>query len=311
MTARRRFVLDAAHISFHTGRMKDGIDDQRGVFKGALPASLAAHVLIAALLIFGLPVSLLQPQEEPAIKVELVPPDPQEKAKAEPPPPPQEKQKPEETKVEKPPLPSKAPPPAALAPVDQFGEKDAGPRKAEGDSATERSASPEAEDEPAKPEPKQPPAEAAAAATPPTSAQGAPVAPAPQPAAAAKAQKAAKTGEAKKLSSREATGDAIATTAMGDVPRGVRAGRLCVTELRDQLRNSLPPYFPDLLPSYRLEEGTVIDVPRAAFRVGGAWYDLSYRCQVDTDATKVVSFDFRVGNMLPPSEWKRRGLPSQ
>ena len=293
--------------------MKDGIDNQGGVFKGALPASLAAHVLIAALLIFGLPVSLLQPQEEQAIKVDLVPPpEAEKKAEAKPPPPPQEKPKPEETKAEKPPPPSKAPPPAALAPVDQFGEKDAGPRKADGDSATEGSASPEAEDEPEKPEPKQPPAEAAAAATPPTSAQGAPETPSPKPAAAAKAQKAAKTEEAKKLSSQEATGDVIATTAMGDVPRGVRGGRLCVTELRDQLRNSLPPYFPDLLPSYRLEEGTVIvDVPKAAFRVSGVWYDLAYRCQVDTDATKVVGFDFRVGNRLSPDEQERRELPVQ
>ena len=85
------------------------------------------------------------------------------------------------------------------------------------------------------------------------------------------------------------------------LPRGVRGGRLCVTELRDQLRNSLPPYFPDLLPSYRLEEGTaIVDVPVAAFRVGGEWYDLSYRCQVDPNATKVVGFDFRVGNRLSP-----------
>ena len=293
--------------------MKDG-DDQRGVFRGALPASLAAHLLIAALLIFGLPLSLLQPEEEQPIKVELVPPPEapkKAKAKPPPPPPPQEKPKPEEKKAETPPPASKPPPPVALAPVDQFGEKDAGPRKAEGDSATEGSASPEAESEPDKPEPEQPPTETAAAATPPTSTQGAPVAPAGKP-ADAKPKKAAKPEEGKKLASREATGDVLATTAMGDLPRGVRGGRLCVTELRDQMRNSLPPYFPDLLPSYRLEEGTVIvDVPKAAFRVSGVWYDLSYRCQVDKNATKVVGFDFRVGNRLSPDEQERRGLPLQ
>ena len=98
---------------------------------------------------------------------------------------------------------------------------------------------------------------------------------------------------------------------MADVPRGVRAGRLCVTELREQLQNGLPPYYPDLLPSYRLEEGTVIDVPTAAFRVAGEWYDLSYRCEVDTNATRVVAFAFRVGGLLPRSEWTRRKLPAR
>ncbi len=117
--------------------------------------------------------------------------------------------------------------------------------------------------------------------------------------------------EAKKLFSQKATGDVIATTAMGDVPRGVRAGRLCVTELREQLQNGLPPYYPDLLPSYRLEEGTIIDVPTAAFRVAGEWYDLSYRCEVDANATRVVAFAFRVGSLLPRSEWRRRKLPAR
>ena len=93
------------------------------------------------------------------------------------------------------------------------------------------------------------------------------------------------------------------------MPRGVRAGRLCVTELREQLQNGLPPYYPDLLPSLPLDEGTVIDVPEAAFRMNGEWYDLTYRCEVDTNATKVVAFALRVGDLLPPSEWRRRGLP--
>ena len=124
-------------------------------------------------------------------------------------------------------------------------------------------------------------------------------------------QGALKLQEAKTLFSQTATGDLTATTAMRDMPRGVRAGRLCLTELREQLLNALPPYFPDLLPSDRLKDGTVIEIPSAAFRANGQWYDLSYRCEVDTDATKVVSFAYRVGDPVPRSEWERRGLPSQ
>jgi hypothetical protein len=303
--------------------MKDDAEDPRLVSRWALPTSLAVHLSIAALVIFGLPVSLLEPEEEQAINVDLVPPPkPPEEAKAKPPPPPppppQEKpEEPKQVEAEKqPPAQDDAAPQApqpVISPVFQFGEKDAGPREArDGNSAEEDAASPQAEREPEKQEPKEPPPLTAARSENAVPLPDAAETPTPKPPAdTAKKQETPKPEEAKKLFSQQATADVIATTAMGRLPRGVRAGRLCVTKLREQLRNSWPPYFPDLLPSYRLEEGTVIDVPKAAFRVNGEWYDLSYRCEVDTDATRVVAFAFRVGDLLPPSERQRRRLPSR
>ena len=135
--------------------------------------------------------------------------------------------------------------------------------------------------------------------------------PAPKKAPAANVQSALKLHEAKTLFSQAATGDPIATTAMGGVSRGVRAGRLCLTELREQLLHALPPFFPDILPSHGLNNGTIIEIPNTAFRADRQWYNLSFRCEVDTDATKVMSFAFHVGSPVPRSEWKRRGLPSQ
>jgi hypothetical protein len=336
--------------------MKDDKEDRRRVSRWALPGSLAVHLLVVLLVIYGLPVSLFEPEDEQAINVDLVPPSKApEKAKAKPPPaatkPEKPKdEKPEEKKADKPPPEGDEAAKTAepvLQPVVQFGEKDAGPRQSlDGNSAKEGSASPNAEREPEKKDTAEPPAlprEASdgnsaedASASPKVAREpdkkdatgpqaltagkpsgeaapppGAPEAPSPKPTQAAKKQEAAKLEEAKRLFSQKATGDVIATTAMGDVPRDVRAGRLCVTELREQLQNGLPPYYPDLLPSYRLEEGTVIDVPTAAFRVAGAWYDLSYRCEVDANATKVVAFAFRVGGLLPRSEWRRRKLPAR
>ena len=84
-----------------------------------------------------------------------------------------------------------------------------------------------------------------------------------------------------------------------------------MTELRERMRNASPPYFPDLLPSYPLDSGNVLDIPRATFRLGGAWYDLSFRCEVDSNATEVLAFVFRVGGPIPPGEWERRGLPAR
>jgi hypothetical protein len=293
--------------------MKHDEQDQSVVSRWALPGSLAAHGLVVALLIFGLPVSLLEPEEEQAMNVDLVPPPkPPEKTKTEPPPPP-EKPKPEEAKAEKPPPASSAQPAPqpVLQPVVRFGEKDAGPRESlEGNSPEEGSASPEAQREPDKQELAEPQALEAAQSKDRAALPEAAEIPTPRPARTAKKQEAPKPKEAKRLFSRQATGDVIATTAIGNLPRGVRGGRLCVTELREQLQNGLPPYFPDLLPSSPLDESaTVIDVPEAAFRMNGEWYDLSYRCEVDTNATKVVAFALRVGGQLPLSERQRRELP--
>ena len=115
--------------------------------------------------------------------------------------------------------------------------------------------------------------------------------------------------EARELFSASASGDAAAVTAMGQLPRNVRGSQLCTTELREQLRRAPDPYRPELLPSYGLPGGTVLAVANAAFRAGGAWYDLSFRCTVDEDALKVTGFAFKVGEAIPRADWKARGFP--
>jgi hypothetical protein len=55
--------------------------------------------------------------------------------------------------------------------------------------------------------------------------------------------------------------------------------------------------------------GNVLDVPEAAFHTRTTWYRLSFRCEVDTNATRVLSFAFRAGTPIPPDEWSRLGLP--
>lgn len=116
--------------------------------------------------------------------------------------------------------------------------------------------------------------------------------------------------ETKELFSRAVTDDPRAVTAMAGIPRGVRADQLCITELREQLRRGSPPYQPELLPSYKLGEGTRFEIRDAAFRAGGRWYDLSYRCEINEEATKVLSFALRVGGPIPRGEWAARKLPA-
>ncbi|MAS06002.1 MAG: hypothetical protein CL534_15165 [Ahrensia sp.] len=255
-----------------------------------VPASVAAHVLVIALLLFGLPLPQFEPQQPEAIAIELVPePAPQEEE------PPPEEQAAEEEPAEEPEPPTDqaaaaeqqpdAPPIQVLRPVFQFGEQDAGPRE-----ATDGSASEEAETEDPAPDPEPEPVDEAAAPLP---AEKPPI----------------ELAEARTLFSRAVTNDPAAMTAMAGLPREMRGSELCTTELREQLRNATPPYWPELLPAYRLGAGAVLEVREAAFRARGQWYDLSFRCEVDADATRVVSFAFSVGEAIPRDQWRARGFP--
>jgi Domain of Unknown Function (DUF930) len=134
----------------------------------------------------------------------------------------------------------------------------------------------------------------------------------PRPAAAAKSRAAPKLQEAKTLLlSPVATGDPLATTAMGDTPRSERVSQLCGNQLRGQLRQAWPPFFPEFLPTLPLERGNIVNRSNLNFRANGQWYQVTVRCEVDTDATKVVSFAFHVGDPVPRSEWQRLGLTAE
>jgi len=269
-------MLDADNVASVPIEMRNRARDDHWTRRLAFPASLVVHLLIVALLMFGLPESLPQPQNEEAISVELVPPPEQSKGQAEPYP--------------------------VLQPVIQFGEKDAGPKvSADGNSATDNSPSPTAPSDPDQPDKAQPPATATA------STSDTPELVEQDP---SKAQRALKLRQAKTLFSQRATGHQIATIAMGPVTREMRVARLCATELKEQLRHATPSYFAEILPFDRLKEGTVVENLSAAFRSNWEWYNLSYRCEVDPEATKVVSFAFDIGDRLTPDEWRRRRLPS-
>jgi hypothetical protein len=272
---------------------------ERRISRLVILASLGLHLVVVALLMFGLPASLPQPQEEEPISVELVPPPEPPK----PPPPPEPPPPPKSAQNQ--PLP-------VLQPVVQFGEKDSGPRESpEGNSATETQASPAPQRDPDEKERPQPASVTAVKATGEAPRLGAGDAPAPLPEDPQKAQRAAALRKAKTLFSQRASRDSLATMAMRSAPRDVRIARLCATELKEQLIHGTPSYFPEIVPFERLKEGTVVEGLSSAFRSNYEWYHLSYRCEVDAEATKVVSFAFDVGKPLTPDEWARRNLPSQ
>lgn len=46
----------------------------------------------------------------------------------------------------------------------------------------------------------------------------------------------------------------------------------------------------------------------AAFRSRGKWYQFTFKCSTTPDRMKVLSFDYRIGAVIPPEKWSAYGL---
>lgn len=289
---------------------------------------------------------LVPPPEEkkPEPKPKEKPPEPKppEQAKKQPPPPP-----PPPPRAENKPLEQAKPaaPMPGLKPVFEFGDRDSGPKRSmmgnssggeakPATTAPQHDAKPEREPEEAsaeKPQTERTPARPVpddiqlpeVAATDVSPERNAPLAeatggvktdiealkpheqnPPEPPKTDAKKDNLVK---AKTLFSQVADDDPVARIAMDGVPRGKRVAQLCRSELQQQLIHASPSFQPIIVPSQSLPYGTVLDL-RAAFRTVEDWYDVHFRCEVDEDALKVVSFAFDVGDKIPKDQWKGRGF---
>ncbi|TYC55708.1 DUF930 domain-containing protein [Rhodobacterales bacterium] len=112
---------------------------------------------------------------------------------------------------------------------------------------------------------------------------------------------------ARELFSRTLLDEPSAQTAMRGMTPGQRLNLLCMTELRAQISvvSSVPP---DMLPSFRPPAGTVLEPRNAAFRSLGRWFNVAFRCETDSEVTRVEKFSFKIGNEIPQSQWGSRGL---
>jgi hypothetical protein len=109
--------------------------------------------------------------------------------------------------------------------------------------------------------------------------------------------------EVKTLFSQNMTDDQIARTAMGNMSRGERMNQLCRSELNQQIIHENPRFRDAELPSYSLTNETVIETRKGAFLKSGKWYNVQFRCEVDADAKRILSFAFKFGGPLPESQY--------
>jgi hypothetical protein len=301
--------------------------------------SVALHLVLGAVLLVQLPMPDLTPPAEDSISVEIVPPPPEEVEKPVPEetakgeaakdvPPPAEEQQQVQPAAEQQTV--KAPIPV-LRPVFEFGEKDTGTKDAEDGNAAREAAKPAAKE--ATPSQEQttkpvvtdkvdskPEIETLTAQSETETVDAIDPLPGvtetePETSDAVEPKPETETvavdiPDAKKLFSQKANDDPVARAAMGNLSRGQRVARLCTSELYAQLKNGSPSYNPDLVPSYELAKGNELAVPKAAFRAKNRWYDFAFRCEVDDDAMRVLSFGVDVGKEVPKSQWRSRKFPT-
>ncbi|RUM03060.1 DUF930 domain-containing protein [Rhizobium anhuiense] len=125
------------------------------------------------------------------------------------------------------------------------------------------------------------------------------------------AKESNKLTKAKTLFTDDFVSDRAVKMAMNNLPRSTRGGRLCWSELREQLLHSSAAYDPNIIevPQYELPNGNFLALKGSAFYDGQKLHQLAFSCEVNDNATKIVSFEFGVGNVIPKSEWARYHYP--
>lgn len=88
--------------------------------------------------------------------------------------------------------------------------------------------------------------------------------------------------------------------------------QLCNMEALEQLRLTGREPTPDALVGYAFDgfavTGTTLEAEGGAFRSGGEWFHLRYRCTVSDDVSQVSAFEYAIGDPVPESEWEEHFL---
>ena len=92
-----------------------------------------------------------------------------------------------------------------------------------------------------------------------------------------------------------------------------RVEQLCGLEAMSQIHAWKGEFAPDRITAYARSEvrlsGRTLQAEGAVFRSGRRWYDLRFRCEFSPDRTRVVAFEFRVGEPVPRALWRQLNLP--
>lgn len=91
-----------------------------------------------------------------------------------------------------------------------------------------------------------------------------------------------------------------------------RLEQRCDTEAMEQISADKNAYRPDKVIAYTFAdpvmEANAMKAPGAVFRSKGEWYRLKFKCSTGPDHIKVLSFKYKIGDIVPHDEWERHYL---
>ncbi len=91
-----------------------------------------------------------------------------------------------------------------------------------------------------------------------------------------------------------------------------RLEQRCDTEAMEQISADKSVYRPDKVIAYTfadpIMEDNAMKAPGAVFRSKGEWYRLKFKCSTGPDHIEVLSFKYKIGDIVPHDEWERHYL---
>ena len=86
-----------------------------------------------------------------------------------------------------------------------------------------------------------------------------------------------------------------------------RLEQRCDTEAMWKINADQTTFRPDKVIAYTFADPVVekdsIKAPGAVFRSKGEWYKLKFKCSTDPDHIDVISFNYKIGDLIPHAEW--------
>lgn len=91
-----------------------------------------------------------------------------------------------------------------------------------------------------------------------------------------------------------------------------RLEQVCDLYAMNRIAKDSNPYHPDRAKSDVVtppqHAGDTMTGTGGAFRSGGHWYQYAFTCKASPDHMKVLSFSYKLGEMIPESKWASYGL---
>lgn len=91
-----------------------------------------------------------------------------------------------------------------------------------------------------------------------------------------------------------------------------RLEQVCDLEAMNRIDRDPNPYHPDRaktdVVSHPQHVGDTVKGKGGAFRSKGRWYSFSFECKGSPDRMKVLSFSYKIGELIPESKWAALGL---